>query len=867
MKKITLWICSGIAFCLFSYLLGCGGGGGGGGGGGTPIANDLDLYLYNANRELVDYSEGVGSTETVQTSAAGEYYIGIEPWSGASNYILSIGRSDQSSQIDANADFVPGDVVIAFKDDAALHHLGEKTSRGLTVFGMTPRSGIPGRAQVYHFDSRDTKQVMDTIGIEQSDHTLSGTIIATSNSLIDSDVNDPNAPYASNDTADNAQPLPNPVILGGYANTVYSGERGRSYEIGDLVDYFRVSLTENQTIQLYVADVESSDANSNITSSSGNSTKLDAELIQLKRDTLRVIQELNKREDVLFAEPNYYRRAYFTPNDTHYYKQWHYPQINLPQAWEITRGKSSVVVAVIDTGILSQHPDFENQLTDDGYDFISDTEYSLDGNGMDDNPEDPGDQSQGGSSFHGTHVAGTVAAATHNSTGVAGVAGNVKIMALRSLGKGGTGFSSDIREAIYYAAGLQNSSGALPNKKADIINMSLGGGGFSIADKNAIDAARNAGVIIIAAAGNESTSLGSYPAAYDGVVSVSSVDANKDLAPYSNYGTTIDVAAPGGDISEDTNGDGNVDGVFSTRGNDTSGNETRYVYSFLQGTSMACPHMAGVAALMKSVNTDFTPANLDSWLISGSITEDIGDTGKDDSFGYGLIDAYKAVIQAQGGTIPAYLFVNPSSLNFGSATESITLTAEKSGDEDLTIQSVTSDAGWLEINEDTVDTDKLGTYIASVNRTDLADGPYYATITFTSDANQVLVDVTMYQGDISSTGDLGFHYVLLVDMADEIEVVDQDETSSSNGLSYSFSNVASGTYSIYAGTDSDNDGYIGDAGEAIGAYFSLDQPAEIDVSSDLSSLDFVTSFNFNLPAGSTSGLFYEQVSIRRMDMQ
>jgi subtilisin family serine protease len=867
MTNLSFWMRSCISFCLLFYLLGCGDDGGGGGPIPDPTTNDLDLHLYNDSRTLVDTSQGTGSTESVQTSTAGDYYIGVESYSGASNYILSIGRSEQSFKDDIESDFVPGDIIIAFKKNNLILQSEDSSSRTITAFGMTRKGGAPGRAQLFHFDGLDTKRVMDAIGINQSDHTLTGTIIATSNSIIDSDVNDPFAPYASNDTMDNAQILPNPVVLGGYANTAFSGYLGRSYSSGDPEDYFRVSLTDNQTIRLYIANASSNSSDA-VDTQAPQSTEIDEERAQLKRDTLRVIQELNKHEDVLYAEPNYYRRAYFTPDDTYYSRQWHYPLIKLEQAWEITRGLNSVIVAVIDTGILSQHPDIKDQLVNDGYDFISSTTSSLDGDGRDDDPEDPGDQSLGGSSFHGTHVAGTIAAATNNTVGVAGVAGDVRIMALRALGKDGIGTSNDINQAILYAAGLPNASGALPAQKADIINMSFGGGGNSMDDQNIINAARAEGVIIIAAAGNESTSSRSYPAAYEGIISVSAVDANKDLAPYSNYGSTIDVAAPGGDMAQDVDGDGYSDGVLSTRGDDTSDENTEYVYNFLQGTSMACPHMAGVAALMKSVKPDLTPSDLDLLLASGIITEDIGDPGQDFEFGNGLIDAYKAVSEAQGGIIPALLFVNPSPLNFGSSTEDITLTAEKEGDGTLILESVTDDADWLTVTADVVNADYLGTYIASVDRTDLLDGPYYATITFESDSNQVNIGVTMYQGDISATGNLGFHYVLLMDALDNNQLVDQVEVSPLNGLyPYSFTDVSSGLYSIYAGTDSDNDGYIGDAGEALGAYISLDQPVAIDVDSNLSDLDFTTSFNVNLPGNLSTRNIKHESGIKRMGIE
>ena len=227
--------------------------------------------------------------------------------------------------------------------------------------------------------------------------------------------------------------------------------------------------------------------------------------------TIEALLNLKRDPNVIYAEPNYIRHASFIPNDPFYRYQWHYPAINLESAWNSATG-ANAIVAVIDTGIKKAHPDLAGQLVE-GYDFISDSTNAGDGGGVDSDPEDVGDGARPGeSSFHGTHVAGTVAAATNNGIGVAGIAFNGKIMPLRVLGKGG-GTDADIIQAIRFAAGLSNNSGTLPAKKADIINMSLGGPRASATVQAAVDAARAAGVIVVAAAGNENNSAPSFPAA------------------------------------------------------------------------------------------------------------------------------------------------------------------------------------------------------------------------------------------------------------------------------------------------------------------------------------------------------------------
>lgn len=570
--------------------------------------------------------------------------------------------------------------------------------------------------------------------------------------------------------------------------------------------------------------------------------------IRLKLDTLRVIKAVQQRSDIWGATPNYLRRPAMVPDDEFYPIQWHYPQINLPQAWELTTGSSDVVVAVVDTGVLLAHQDLQGQLVA-GYDFISSPSIAVDGDGMDPDPDDPGDQDPGGSSFHGTHVAGTIAAATGNGIGVAGVAGNTRIMPLRALGKGG-GSSFDVLAAVRYAAGIENASGMLPERAADIINLSLGGGGASSLEQSVYQQVRDAGVIVVAAAGNERSRAPSYPAAYETVVSVSAVAIDDTLAPYSNFGSSVDVAAPGGDTSRDVNGDGYSDGILSTAGDDSTGN-IRLVYSFYQGTSMATPHMAGVVALMKALYPGLTPAGLDTLLANGSITRDLGPVGRDDQFGHGLIDALAAVQEARtlaggNGELPPTLVINPASLNFGSALDTLDVSVQNSGDGSLVVTQVTDGVDWLTITPpDTAD--GLGTYRIQVDRTGLAEGAYAATLRFSSTANSVSVPVVMQEIAFVVAGDTGFHYILLLD-PETLDTLEQVAVAgASGGYPFSFHNIEYGTYLVFAGSDPNNDGIICDAGEACGAFIALDQPTAIDLTTDLVNINFGTEYNIDLP--------------------
>lgn len=585
-----------------------------------------------------------------------------------------------------------------------------------------------------------------------------------------------------------------------------------------------------------------------------------------KLDTLQAIKRLRRQEGVAYAEPNYILKPSMAPDDPYYRYQWHYPLINLPQAWEISTGEPDVIVAVLDTGILSQHPDLTGQLVA-GYDFISIPEVAADGDGIDSDPEDPGDQSMGdASSFHGTHVAGTVAAAGDNAQGVTGVAWGARIMPVRVLGVGG-GTVLDISQGIRFAAGLANSSGTLPTRAADIINMSLGAGADSRTLLDAVTAARSAGVILIAAAGNEASNQPSYPAAYPGVVSVSAVDMARNRAPYSNYGATIDVAAPGGDTSLDSNGDSYGDGILSCGGDD-SGGTIRYTYLFYQGTSMAAPHVAGVAALMKAVDPAMTPADFDTMLAAGELTGDIGAPGRDDEFGHGLIDAFKAVKAAEqrgggGSVVDPTLNVTPSSLNFASQRQSATLLIEQVGG-DLGGVLVTENESWLSLAPAQVDAQGYGSYTVSVDRSSLTQGTYTAGIEVTAGSVKASVNVLMQVLDSAVTGDGGILYVLLVNNGTQ-EVESQTMVDTEGGdAEFSFTDVPAGDYFLIAGSDMDMDELICDAGEACGAYTTLAQPGMIQVGSKaIGGLDFSVGFEFESATSLWSGHALPTLPLRR----
>jgi serine protease len=374
---------------------------------------------------------------------------------------------------------------------------------------------------------------------------------------------------------------------------------------------------------------------------------LGADVIRASRaltsaEAVQAMQQLAAMPGVEYVEPDLIMHPALTPNDTRYNEQWGFfdadAGIRANTAWDVATG-TGIIVAVLDTG-QATHSDITGNLVA-GYDFITSTTVSGDGNGRDSDPSDPGDFSGGqNSSWHGTHVAGTVAARTNNGAGVAGTAFNAKVMPVRVLGRGG-GSTSDIADAIIWASGgtVSGVPSLSASQKAHVINMSLGGSGAcGTTTQNAINGAVSRGTTVVVAAGNSNANASGFtPASCANVINVASVTSASARSSFSNYGTLIDVSAPGSSILSTLNA-----------GTTTPGAESYASYS---GTSMASPHVAGTVALVQSRRLAlglplYTPAEVESLLKTTAYALAGACSG---GCGAGIIDAKRAVDAAGGG--------------------------------------------------------------------------------------------------------------------------------------------------------------------------------------------------------------------------
>ncbi len=552
----------------------------------------------------------------------------------------------------------------------------------------------------------------------------------------------------------------------------------------------------------------------------------------------------------------------YPTNDREYSRQrWHYEMISMPAAMQALMAMpiqptQRPIVAVIDTGVVLDHPDLRGNLIA-GYDFISNVSNAGDGNGIDSNPDD-GARPASNPSFHGSHVAGTIAAQSFNGSGGASVAPMALIMPLRVLGESG-GSNYDVMQAVRFAARLPNDSNTLPPRRADVINMSLGGSGACSAQVAQLFAeVRSAGSVLVIATGNDSESnslepVGS-PANCAGAIAVGSVDATRNRSYFSNGGPEIALVAPGGDTTVSTTGNGEPDGIFSTVANFQNGVRVP-TYAQMQGTSMATPHAAGMIALMRWVNPNISVGTIEGLIRTGAITQDLGPRGYDQEFGYGLLNAKLAVDAAiaslSNGTAPGNptnppppapgkVEASPISISLGSLRTDAELVVQRIGATTETVTSVTASGPEISVvpKAGQVDANKLGTYTIIANRNALALGQFSFTSVkvLTNTGRTITVPVNVERRTGNSIGNFGAIYVLALD-ASSAELVPYAQAivqEAVNGV-YKYTmqlgppNGARAPQKIVivAGSDLDNDGAICTRGEACGAFPLLNNQVQI----------------------------------------
>lgn len=534
-------------------------------------------------------------------------------------------------------------------------------------------------------------------------------------------------------------------------------------------------------------------------------------------ETLEVAERLADHPGLRYAHPNYLRRIHSAPDDPYYPAQWHLHQLHMEAAWEITTGSSDVVVAVVDTGVKA-HDDLDAERLLPGYDMVSHPMLAGDGDGRDPDPSPVR-----GRSWHGQHVAGTIAATADNGIGVTGVDWSCKILPIRGIGQTGWGLSIDIIAGIRWASG--GSVPGLPENPhpAQIINLSLGGGPLVEAEEEAIHEAVRSGSLVVAAAGNDGADAsGRSYAGYLNVLTVGAVDQSGNRAPYSNFGRTVDLMAPGGNLRRDVDGDGNPDGVlslyFDRRG-------TRSLYSFLEGTSMAAPHVSGIAALVKAVAPELGPVELKHLLVRTASSQSQCTEG----CGSGLVNPLKALLEiANAADAKPRLAVSLQRLDLGRRHEGKVFVTNTGGGNLSWSATVTGPhAQYLQLS---TTSGKLGAGDSAALEVraepdGLPDGEYEATLRIegANARREVVVSFTVRE----TLPDVGEVVVGLVSFdADRRPVVGASITTRAEE-DYAYRLPAlEGSWHVLAVADTNRDGAVGE-GDWLGVWRSWDAPEEL----------------------------------------
>ncbi len=536
---------------------------------------------------------------------------------------------------------------------------------------------------------------------------------------------------------------------------------------------------------------------------------------------------LSQDGDVLWAEPDWFVRPLGTANDPDLPRQWNLAAIGALQAWNVTRGAPSVVVGVVDSGVVP-HPDLEGQLAK-GYDFISDRTIAGDGDGRDSDPTDEGAQERpsGRSEWHGTHVAAIIAARADDGYGIAGVAPGCRVMPLRALGRAG-GLVSDVADAILFAAGLLTTEdGRTLASPLRVVNLSFGLDVDSSVLRIACERAATAGVLLVGASGNTGGGV-LYPAAYPSVLAVAAVDARLDTLGYSNFGPEVELSAPGGDRGADAQLDGWPDGVLSAVLDDTVSPPVPS-HAYLEGTSQAAPHVAGVAALLLSVDPGLTVSDLRTFLLGSAL--DRGTPGLDVAYGWGVVQAHAALrllLAARGTPLstPPALWVASHGVGFEGFDTTFTVPVGNAAGGRLLLgdpAAYTDDgAAWLSASAVPDVPGIIGSNVKgiaiNVDRGILrTPGRYAGVVTVRDDVGTPIdrIQVVAYvQGRRLAGRDLP---VLAVDSSTGVAGVG-DLSTAAFGYRWWLPALPPGSWKVKAGLDGDHDGFFCEPTDLCGWY-------------------------------------------------